>query len=219
MQHFEDNNILTDAQHGFRQRRSCESQLIITVHDLAQGIEDQQQLDVILFDFSKAFDKVPHKLNYYGVRNDNLMWISHFLADRHQCVVLNGESSAQAPVSSGVPQGTVLIPLLFLAFINDLPEKVTHSSTRLFANDCILYRKITTPEDATLLQQDLNRLQDWEKTWMMEFHPDNCQLLRVTNKLKIIQAEYTIHNQKLTQADQAKYLGVKLKVSSAGLHT
>ena len=105
MQHFEDNNILTDAQHGFRQRRSCESQLILTVHDLAQGLEDQQQLDVILLDFSMAFDKVPHrrllhKLNYYGVRNDNLMWISHFLADRHQCVVLNGESSAQAPVSS-----------------------------------------------------------------------------------------------------------------------
>ena len=191
MQHFD--NILTDAQHGFRQRRSCESQLILTVHDLAQGIEDQQQLDVILLDFSKAFDKVPHrrllhKLNYYGVCNDNLMWISHFLADRHQCVVLNGESSAQAPVSSGVPQGTVLGPLLFLAFINHLPEKVTHSSTRLFADDCILYRKITTPEDATLLQQDLNSLQDWEKTWMMEFHLDKCQLLRVTNKRKIIQA-------------------------------
>ena len=69
--------------------------------------------------------------------------------------------------------------------------------------------QITTPEDVALLQQDLNSLQDREKTWMMEFHPDICQLLRVTNKRKIIQAEYTIHNQKLTQADQAKYLGVK----------
>jgi len=216
MSHLEAHNILTDAQHGFRRRRSCETQLILTVQDLAQGIEDKQQIDVILLDFSKAFDKVPHrrllhKLDYYGVRGRNHQWIAHFLHCREQTVALEGASSPSAPVTSGVPQGTVLGPLLFLVYINDLPTNVTHSNARLFADDCIVYKIIRTQEDAAKLQEDLNRLQDWERTWMMQFHPDKCQLLRITNKRNVIQADYQIHDQSLSQADEAKYLGVKIQ--------
>ena len=172
MSHLDAHGILTDAQHGFRRRRSCETQLILTVQDLAQGIEDKQQIDVILLDFSKAFNKVPHrrllhKLDYYGVRGRNRQWITHFLHGREQTVVLNGASSPSAPVTSGVPQGTVLGPLLFLAYINDLPTNVTHSQARLFADDCIVYRNISTQADADKLQEDLDRFQDWERTWMM----------------------------------------------------
>lgn len=216
MNHLEHQGILTDAQHGFRRKRSCESQLILTVQDLAKGIEDKQQVDVILLDFSKAFDKVPHrrllqKLEFYGVRGRVLSWIGHFLSERTQKVVLDGQFSEATPVNSGVPQGTVIGPLLFLVFINDLPSKVKSSSVRLFADDCILYKSIHNPEDGDSLQADLDSLQEWEKTWLMSFHPDKCQLLRVTNKRTIIPNEYTIHGKTLQQVDQAKYLGINIQ--------
>ena len=141
--HFEKNSILTDCQHGFRKRRSCETQLILTIDDLARGLNDKQQIDAILLDFSKAFDKVPHqllllKLNHYGVRGNILSWIEDFLSARTQEVVIEGSKSTPSPVSSGVPQGTVLGPLLFLAYINDMPECVG-SEIKLFADDSLLY--------------------------------------------------------------------------------
>ena len=98
MRHLDDNGILTDTQHGFRKHRSCESQLISTIHDLAKGIEDRKQTDVVLLDFSKAFDKVPHlrllqKLDHYGIRGDTRRWIAQFIQGRDQKVLLNGQHS------------------------------------------------------------------------------------------------------------------------------
>ena len=182
MRHLDVHKILHDAQHGFRKRRSCESQLILTVQDLAKNIDNRGQTDLILLDFSKAFDKVPHKrllykINYYGVRNSTLWWIGDFLGGGGtQQVLLEGVTSSTAPVQSGVPQGSVLGPLLFLLFINDLPDAVSEgSAVRLFADDCALYRDIKSAADVIQLQEDLNNLQKWETDWLMEFHPKKCK--------------------------------------------
>jgi hypothetical protein len=168
--------------------RSCESQLIYTVHELTKGLSEGKQIDVILLDFSKAFDKVPHerlihKLHNYGVRNNTLSWIRSFLQNRKQLVmvVVEGERSTVTDVDLGVPQGTVLGPLLFLAFINDLPEVVS-SPVRIFTEDCLVYRSINKMEDTAALQNDMSALQQWESDWQMMFHPEKCTTIHISKK-------------------------------------
>jgi len=159
-------SILHEAQHRFR---SCESQLIVTVQDLAKGLDDRSQIDAVLLDFSEAFDKVLHqrllcKLNHYGVRGQVLNWITSFLAGRSQSVAYEDSASTAKRVISGVPQGTVLGPLLFLVYISDLPSRV-QSTSKLFADDCFRYRRINSRSDGDILQNDLDRLQEWATTW------------------------------------------------------
>ena len=216
MDHFDRHKILTDKQHGFRAKRSCESQLITTIQKIASTMSTKGQVDVILLDFAKAFNKVPyqrllHKLDYYGVRNSTLHWIESFLHQRKQSVLLDGTKSSEADVLSGVPQGTVLGPLLFLAFINDLPEVTKHSDARLFADDCLLYRQISSRHDSALLQQDLSALEKWETTWKMQFHPQKCTVVRInSNRRQIINTSYQIHGHTLEVVDSSKYLGVTI---------
>ena len=214
MTYFEDNNTLTDYQHGFRKNRSCEAQLINTIQDLAAGMDKSTQIDAILLDFSKAFDKVSHqrllrKLHHYGVRASTLRWIQSFLGDRTQRVVVDGESSTTAPVTSGVPQGTVLGPLLFLVYINDLPSRVK-ATARLFADDCLLYRTVNSSDDVASLQQDLDNLQEWEHAWQMHFNPDKCEVIHITRRRARIELPYFIHGKALSTTKSAKYLGVTI---------
>ena len=140
MRHFERNWILTDHQHVFRAKRSCETQLLTTIQIKARDMTKKGQVDVILLDFIKAFDKVPHqrlidKLHFYGVRESTLRWIESFLSKGKESFLLDDTRSSEADVLSGVPQGTVLGQLLFLAFINDLPESSRNSDARLFSDD------------------------------------------------------------------------------------
>ena len=173
-----------------------------------------RSLDLVILDFAKAFDRVPHrrllgKLDHYGIRGSTHQWITSFLTHRTQQVIVDGATSEKAPVLSGVPQGTVLGPLLFLLFINDLPASV-NSKTRLFADDCIIYRKINSIKDCQQLQHDLQRLAEWEATWGMAFHPDKCNVLRVTRKKRPVNYSYTLKGHHLEEVITARYLGVDL---------
>ena len=150
MSHFSENKILTPVQHGFRSKHSCESQLLITTDEFIQNFEGKTQTDVVVLDFSKAIDVVPHqrllhKLDHYGIRGTTLNWIQNFLTNRTQKVVVDGSSSESARVKSGVPQGTVLGPLLFLTYINDLPSTVS-SQVRLLDAYCFCIERLLPPQ-------------------------------------------------------------------------
>ena len=138
-------------------------------------------------------------------------WIRDFLKNRQQQVVLQGATSTSAPVQSGVPQVSVLGPLLFLLFINDLPEVISTGSTvRPFADDCVLYRRIRSTEDTNALQDDLNSLQNWDRDWLMEFHPEKSKVLHISNKRNPLKYNYNIHGHILEEAETSKYLGINL---------
>ena len=216
MTHLESNNILYNLQHGFRKHRSCESQLIDFIQELADKDNDNIQTDLIIMDFAKAFDKVPHqrllyKLKYYGITDNTLHWIEAFLTDRTQTVVINGTSYTSVQVTSGVPQGTVLGPILFLIYINDFPEYLQHSKLRLFADDSIIYKDINTQDDCNKLQTDLDSAARWEADWLMAFHPDKCTKLTISHKKHTYKHDYTLHNHTLESVTSAKYLGITLQ--------
>ena len=159
---------LSMSEHGFRSGRSCETKLITTTHDLLSSFNSKSQIDVAILDFSKAFNTVPHagllgKLEHYGIDSKISLWISNLLNNLKH-VVVNGSFSNYADIESGVPQGTVLGPLLFLLHINDLPSCV-NSKVRLFADDCLLYRKIKNNQNQIDMQRDLDALMDWGSTW------------------------------------------------------
>ena len=212
--YFTEHNILYHLQHGFRHGRSCESQLLELTSTLQANVNARAQTDLIIMDFSKAFDKVCHKkliskLDFYGVRGNTLQWISCFLEGRQQCVVLEGTQSSYLDGFSGVPQGSVIGPTLFLVYINDLPEYV-NSTVHLFADDTVMYLTINSDEQCTQLQADLNRLEEWEREWLMAFNPEKCEVLRISRKKTVIYFDYILHGKILRSVKSAKYLGVEL---------
>lgn len=214
MKHLDNNNILTDLQHAFRRNRSCETQLINVIDDWSKCLEKGLQVDSFVLDFEKAFDTVPHellklKLHSYGVSKQVLNWISAFLSNRSQSVVVNGSSSNKADVLSGVPQGTVLGPILFIIFINDI-VKCVDSQIRLFADDCVCYRIIRNINDCLALQKDIDRLGKWARDWGMRFQPSKCNMIRFSKKKMNTLFDYTLEGSKLVFLDRIKYLGVNI---------
>ena len=188
MAHLQTNNLLSVNQHGFRLGFSCETQLILTVHDILESFEHKHRVDIGVLDFSKAFATVPHphllkKLEHLGIRGDLYHWLTSFLTERDQMVVMEGSYSNVVHVDSGIPQGTVLGPLLFLCHINDLPLSVD-CKIRLFADNCLIYREINSIEDKVQLQKDLDSLQDWAENWGMRFNAQKCYILSTATDRK-----------------------------------
>lgn len=209
----ESNNFLTPAQHGFRKSFSCETQLVSFTHDLHRFLDCGSQTDCIFLDFSKAFDKVSHSLLIHKLRALNidphvLDWIVAFLTNRSQFVSVNNNNSSFVSVDSGVPQGSVIGPLLFLIYINDLVTNIS-SSICLFADDCVLYRNITDQSDMSQLQNDLNIIAHWCNTWLMELNTSKCKSMRVSRSNTACPTYY-IDNNALSSVSVYKYLGVHI---------
>ena len=214
MYHLEGNDILFANQHGFRKNYSCESQLILTVEDLAQNLDHGEEMDMIILDFRKASNKVPYqrlisKLQFYGIQGSTPIWIKSWLTSRTRSVIIDGECSKSVDVTSGVPQGTVRGPLMFLLFINDMQDDL-ECTLRLFADDALLYHKIAFHDDILALQRDLDKLGLWADRWQMLFNPSKCYKMSVFGSRSPVVKVYFLFNQTLEAVQQHPYLGVLL---------
>ena len=183
--YLEDNNLYNSGQHGFRGGRSCLTQLIDHQMNILEQLCDRSDIDVVYLDFAKAFDKVDHgvlmeKLSGLGIRGRLLNWISQFLRDRKQFVAVDGAVSTEFEVISGVPQGSVLGPLLFLVHIADLTDDIQHCKVTSFADDTRVVKAVKNIEDCSLLQDDLDRIYGWAIRTNMFFNGSKFELLRYT---------------------------------------
>ena len=181
-QHANCYNNICKEQHGFRKNRSCETQLLETINDLAMGLNNGKQIDV---DFT--FDKVSYqrlllKLSHYGINGLLFNWIKDYLSNRQQQFILDGAVSSSSCVMSGVPQGSVLGSLLFLLYIITIWHKIS-STIRLYADDVIIYRQIYTEEDVLKLQEDLTKLSQWAQDWLMHINLSKWEHLTVNTHL------------------------------------
>ena len=188
--HMEENNLLNPGQHGFRAGRSCLSQLLSHVENITQILEDGDNVDVIYLDFSKAFDKVDflvtlRKIKLLGVTGNIGKWIYSFLTGRTQTVIVNGMSSSHSDVKSGVPQGSVLGPLLFLILLGDIDKSVSSAFLSSFADDTRIGHRIKTAGDVNRLQKDLESIYQWSADNNMKFNSEKFECIRYVKKSDI----------------------------------
>ena len=186
IEHLQVNKLISRQQHGFTKGRSCVTQLLDVMDAWNEILDGGGSIDIIYMDFMKAFDSVPHqrllaKLSAHIFQAKVLEWIQAFLSEREQRVVVNGTSSQPAPVTSGIPQGSVVGPMLFMMYINDLPDVCT-SNVKLFADDTKLFTRSDDEAATTAMQEDLNRLQKWSNDWLLRFHPQKCSVLKLGSK-------------------------------------
>ena len=186
VQFLEDNNKFNDSQHGFRIGRSCVSELLTHYDRIVDILSRGSNVDTIYLDFAKAFDKVDHgivlkKLSLLGIRGQLLEWIKSFLSSRSQMVLVNGVLSEPAPVTSGVPQGSVIGPLLFLILIGDIDQNVAQSFLSSFADDTRLLREVNGVQDASALQRDLETVYQWAIDNNASFNNKKFEVLRHGN--------------------------------------
>lgn len=209
----ETNNLINTSQHGFRRGRSCVTNLLDFYHYVFSECDRSRAVDIVFLDFRKAFDKVPHKrlmrkVRALGIQGNVAAWIENWLAGRRQRVIVNGVPSDWTAVRSGVPQGSVLGPLLFVMYINDLDLGLS-SKVSKFADDTKLGIDAADPESVRALQGDLTAIGEWSTVWQMPFNLDKCHVLHVGTAN---QAEnYSLLGLDLSSVNQERDLGVVIK--------
>ena len=171
-------------------------------------------MDVVFLDFSKAFDCISHNLllhkleHFYGIGGCLLKWIEDYLSNRTQRVLMESKCSSWLPVLSGVPQGSIIGPLFFLLFINDLPSVALNCTTALFADDSKCFKEINDPSDCILLQNDLNAMFEWSQRWNMNFNPSKCKILTITRRCHPVFYNYLMNGTSLEHVGSFTDLGV-----------
>ena len=209
-EHFYKHNLINQSQHGFTKGKSCLTNLLSFYSKVYEAADNGDSYDILYLDFSKAFDKVPHqrllrKVKAHGIDGKVLDWVRSWLSDRRQRVVINGIKSEWGKVISGVPQGSVLGPLLFLIYINDLDSGISSDISK-FADDTKVGRLIRTETDAIALQEDLDKMMEWTNRWQMQFNINKCKVLSVGRGNP--HSRYTLNNETLVGTGQEKDLGV-----------
>ena len=217
VEYLEENNILTKHQYGFLSGRGTLSQLLSHLENIYNILESGGNADVLYLDFSRAFDKVDHailikKLQGIGISGNVLEWIKQFLNNRFQKVIIEGKQSESERVVSGVPQGTVLGPTLFLIYINDIAAVIEHSLIMMFADDSKIIKSIKNPMDRELLMKDLQAVLQWAKENKMELNEDKFQLLSI-GKLEDLKLPYALGDINIEQDSEVKDLGVTIDVN------
>ena len=215
VKYLDENEIVTSCQHGFIRKKSCFTNLLSVLEDWTSAVDQGYGVDIAYLDFSKAFDSVPHqrliqKLASYGFSGKLLLWLRGFLSNRYQRVILNGSFSSWCAVTSGVPQGSVLGPLLFTLYINDIPN-IVHTNLSFFADDSKVYSVINTLEDSHRLQADLDNIQEWCQIWLLKLNLLKCKIMHVGNS-PVVRA-YTLCDGsgecvQLDEVDHEKDLGI-----------
>ena len=205
-----DNEILIKDQHGFIKNKSCLTNLLTFSEYISESIDKSKPVDVFYLDFRKAFDRVPlklllHKLHCYGIRGKLLGWVENWLCGRVQRVVLQGTGSEWTEVLSGVPHGSVLGPVLFTVYINDLGGDII-SRILKFADDTKTFGRVSTWEEGDRLQNDLDKLFHWAENWGMSFNTEKCKVMHLGNKN--FNREYFMGGQRLNTVDSERDLGV-----------
>ena len=194
--------------------RSTNTQLLTVLSNIQSIFDNKGQVDTIYFDLSKAFDSVSHdlllhKLTSFGIHGQLLKWIKCYLSNRKQRVTCDGGTSSWLPVTSGVPQGSILGPILFILYINYLPDVLSPETLcAIFADDTKIYRHIKTKTDTDRLQEDINKIAGWGKTWDLRFNGSKTVSLVITNKAVPIPNTYHMDNTPIRNEDVMNDLGI-----------
>ncbi|CAH2098333.1 unnamed protein product [Euphydryas editha] len=198
-------------QHGFLKGRSTTSNLLLTYDYVSSSMDSGAQVDIIYTDFSKAFDRIDHcillrKIYMAGIHGNLFRWFSSYINNRSQAVALNGYVSAWVSVPSGVPQGSLLGPLLFAIFLNDISSCFHHSLCLLYADDAKIIKSISSIDDCRLLQEDLNRFNNYCQINKLDLNVSKCHIMNFTRKLNTLRYNYTLKNQTMLHINKIKDL-------------